>query len=96
MMKYDREFPEWYKLTAKGKEDCLKMVNGANPSELGLSMTDAAVALWAFAHTMREGLKVDRNLEEDLKREIEAILNRSVELWKTYREAAGLTGELHY
>ena len=81
-------------LSAEGTEHCLRMLDGASPSDLGISMAEAANLLSAFAKTYRQALGKDSSMERRLGREIVLNIEEAESLWKIYRQAAALTDEL--
>lgn len=81
-------------LSDKATENCLRILDGASPSDLGISMAEAATILLAFARTYRQALDKDSSLERRLGREIVLNIEQAESLWKIYREAAQLTHDL--
>jgi hypothetical protein len=88
---------ERYRLTDKGKENCLKMIDdGVAPSELGYDFSEAAVIMSAFSITIREALEeMDKakNCNHELKSELTDLLKKANNLKKSFFEAARITKE---
>ena len=88
------ESDELYCLTAEGKSDCLRMLYGASPYELGLNLADAGAVLWLFVKSCRKALEKNTNIDERLKKEINETIAKATKLRKMYADAECVTGEL--
>lgn len=75
-----------YRLTDKGMEDALKLVEGATPSELGYSFLKATIALAVLEPHLKGALGQLKDKEADL----EDALAKTRELEQVYAEAARL------
>ena len=87
---------ERYRLTDKGKENCLKMIDGIAPSELGYDFSEAAVIMSAFVITIKMGLTEmdkEKNCNHELKSELTELLKKANDLKKSFLEAARITKE---
>ncbi len=83
---------EVFRITAKGKEDCLRMIDGVPPSDLGLDFPKAAIAMYAFIVAIESGLK-ENPPSPELKGKILDTLEKARNLRKSFWEAARLTKE---
>ncbi len=82
-----------YTLSAKGEKVCLKMINGAAPSDIGISLTEASLFLWLFSKKCKRRLERNWFLDDELRGELVRLIGKAGILGEMYGEAAVLSGE---
>lgn len=84
-----------FKLTKRGSEICVKLVEGATPSELGLELGAAFFILAGFTIVLGDRLKTEEaQLNPEFKRAIEEYIEKAKNLANIFKEASQLSGEL--